>query len=416
MTGPADPAPTAAERRAARTDPALLARIGADTARILVVDDIAENRDLLRRRIERLGVPDVSLATDGIEALAMIRAERFDLVFLDVMMPQMNGYEVLEALRAEGLIADVPVVVISALTEMDSVVRCIELGAEDYLAKPFNATLLRARLYALLEKKRLRDQMRASLRRMEHELEAARAMQLSMLPAPLAGGDGWPVVTEVHLEPARQVGGDLIDVFPLGPDHCGAVLGDVSGKGPAAALYMARAYGVFRSLAQSWQGWVAGEAGAAAFLEQANRQLVAANDACNFLTLLFVVLDVRTGALVYGNAGHLPPFRLRAGTAPEALPGRAGLPLGIDGDAVYRTASAILAPGDVLVVYSDGVTEAMDTESVLFGDDRLLDVLGTLASPEPEATVAAVRQAVGGHIGAAEPSDDVAILALAWTG
>lgn len=177
---------TPADRRAANEEQrrAAMARIGGGAVSVLVVDDHPDNRDLLKRRLERLGVTHVGMAVDGLEAVAMIRAQPFDLVFLDVMMPNMNGYEVLERLRDENRLADLPVVMISALTEMDSVVRCIELGAEDYLAKPFNPTLLRARLYALLEKKRLRDAVRENLRRLESDLEAARSSQLGMVPRP----------------------------------------------------------------------------------------------------------------------------------------------------------------------------------------------------------------------------------------
>jgi class 3 adenylate cyclase len=131
--------------------------------RVLIVDDIEDNRYTLRRRLRRLGFENVAEAVDGREALEAIRTEAFDVVLLDIMMPEVSGYEVLEQLRTEGRLGDLPVIVISALDELDSVVRCIELGAEDYLTKPFNPTLLKARLTATLEKKRLRDEVRRQL-------------------------------------------------------------------------------------------------------------------------------------------------------------------------------------------------------------------------------------------------------------
>ena len=109
-------------------------------------------------------------------------AQPFDLVLLDVMMPDMNGYEVLEHVKANASLRDIPIIMISALDEIESVIRCIELGAEDYLNKPFNPTLLRARVGALLEKKRLRDEVRRNLVRLEEEMDAARMLQLGMLP------------------------------------------------------------------------------------------------------------------------------------------------------------------------------------------------------------------------------------------
>ena len=126
-------------------------------AALLVVDDNEDNRYTLTRRLKRLGYTNFTTAECGREALELIEKQEFDVVLLDVMMPEMNGYEVLEHLNQQGKLAGLPVIMISALTEMDSIVRCIELGAEDYLPKPFNVTMLKARIGASLEKKSLRD-------------------------------------------------------------------------------------------------------------------------------------------------------------------------------------------------------------------------------------------------------------------
>jgi len=133
--------------------------MSAESATLLVVDDNEDNRYTLTNRLKRQGYPDVVTANDGRQALELLRARPFDLVLLDIMMPELNGYQVLEQLKADDRLRHIPVIMISAVDELDSVVRCIELGAEDYLQKPFNPTLLRARIGACLEKKRLRDQL-----------------------------------------------------------------------------------------------------------------------------------------------------------------------------------------------------------------------------------------------------------------
>ncbi len=133
---------------------------------ILIVDDNEMNREVLSRRLERQGY-SYALAEDGARALELLREQEFDLVLLDIMMPKMNGYQVLEALKADrtrrlgGASRDLPVIVVSAVDELDSIVKCVELGAEDYLFKPFNPVLLRARIGACLEKKRMHDQAQA---------------------------------------------------------------------------------------------------------------------------------------------------------------------------------------------------------------------------------------------------------------
>jgi CheY-like chemotaxis protein len=142
---------------------------------ILVVDDNEMNRDMLSRRLERQGY-QIAIAENGAQALDMMRAKPYDLVLLDIMMPQVNGYEVLERAKKDPALHDIPMIMISAVDELDSVVKCIELGAEDYLFKPFNPVLLKARVGATLEKKRLRQQT-----------VLARSQALATTLSPLAG-------------------------------------------------------------------------------------------------------------------------------------------------------------------------------------------------------------------------------------
>jgi class 3 adenylate cyclase len=156
-----------------------------DQGRVLVVDDNEMNRDLLSRRLQRQG-HTIVMAENGEEALAQLRSQPFDLVLLDIMMPVMNGYQLLENLKADPSLRHIPVIMISALDDLDSVVRCIELGAEDYLFKPFNPTLLKARIGASLEKKRLRDQEQAYLQRIQDEQEKSERLLLNVLPKPIA--------------------------------------------------------------------------------------------------------------------------------------------------------------------------------------------------------------------------------------
>ena len=153
-------------------------------AAILVVDDNEDNRYTLTRRLQRQGYTNLEVAGDGREALAKVEAQSFDLVLLDVMMPEMDGYQVLERLKADPARRHVPVIMISAVSELDSVVRCIQLGAEDYLPKPFNATLLKARIGASLERKALHDREAAHLAEIERQRRRADELLHAILPAP----------------------------------------------------------------------------------------------------------------------------------------------------------------------------------------------------------------------------------------
>lgn len=155
------------------------------TASLLVVDDKESNRDLLMRRLNKQGF-QVQVAENGLQALDMVRSENFDLVLLDIIMPKMNGYQVLAEMKADPKLSRIPVIMISALDEIDSVVRCIEMGAEDYLQKPFNQVILNAKISASLERKRLRDREYAFIKKLQIEQQKSEKLLLNILPKPIA--------------------------------------------------------------------------------------------------------------------------------------------------------------------------------------------------------------------------------------
>jgi len=381
------------------------------SARLLVVDDNEDNRYTLTLRLELEGYQDVTVANDGEEALELLRAGEFDLVLLDVMMPRLNGYGVLEQLKQEGRLHNLPVIMVSALNELDSVVRCIEIGAVDYLPKPFNPVLLSARIGASLEKKRLRDEVRTHLDRIEQELDAARELQMGMVPTffPPPTPER-PVEIFAMMEPAREVGGDLYDFFD-GPDGSLCFLvGDVSGKGVPAALFMARTKNLVHLVTDLLRGPDGGLAGPAEILGRVNRELCQDNVGMMFVTLFLGMLQPRTGELRFCNAGHGPPYRLR-GQSVEPLAAAADPPLGIRPRTVYGTQTIRLEPGEVLYLYSDGITEAADASGALFSEDRLATVLGN-ATGGAEDLVSTVAEAVTKFVGNAPRSDDITAMAI----
>jgi len=382
---------------------------------LLVVDDNEDNRYTLTRRLTREGYTNLTTATNGREALDLLQSKPFDLVLLDIMMPEMNGFEVLERMKTGAVSRDVPIIMISALSEIDSVVRCIELGAEDYLPKPFNPTLLRARIGATLEKKRLRDEVRASLARLEQELEAARKLQMGMLPRVFpAHTPEQPVVVSALMEPAREVGGDLYDCFYSAPNVFCFLVGDVSGKGAPAAMFMARTRSLVRMAIELWRQAGNDQMTPAGIAEAVNRELCQNNEDRMFVTIFLGLLDTRTGAPAYCNAGHPIPRILRASGELEEIPGKPELPLGVRSKAAYQTGMVTLRPGDAVLVVSDGVVEAMNADGAFYTQQRLDADLRSASKTPITDLVKKISQNVQSFTGAAPKADDITILALRW--
>ncbi|OJV15265.1 MAG: serine/threonine protein phosphatase, partial [Verrucomicrobia bacterium 61-8] len=220
------------------------------TGNLLVVDDNAENSHLLARTLERQGHRTMEVQ-NGLEALAVLAEKPVDLVLLDVLMPELDGYETLNRIKADAKLRHIPVIMISALDELQSVVRCIEAGAEDYLPKPFDPTLLRARVGASLDKKRFRDQEQAYLKqidetrqRLQSELQEAARYVSSILPEPT----DTPFRIRWSYNPSMELGGDSFGYHWIDDDHFAIYLLDVCGHGVGAALLSVAAINVMRTM------------------------------------------------------------------------------------------------------------------------------------------------------------------------
>jgi serine phosphatase RsbU (regulator of sigma subunit) len=372
-----------------------------DRPRILIVDDEPFNIDYLEQELEDLDCHTIS-AANGREALQQVDSVAPDLILLDIMMPEMDGFQVLERLKADTTWRDIPVIVISALDDMDHVAKGIELGAEDYLPKPFDPVLLQARISACLEKKRLRDREVQHLRRINAELDLAWRIQSGFLPRELPDMPGWQLAA--LLIPSRETSGDFYDVIPLPNSQFGLLVADVSGKGMGAALFMVLSRTLIRTYAG--QHYEHPEE----VLAVANRRILTDIHTDQFVTAFYGVLDPRTGRLTYCNAGHNPPwhFQARHNHAVQELH-RTGMPLGILAEAQWEQKAVDLLPGDTLILYSDGVTEAQNGQDEFFGEERLLEAarvsLGRPAREQHAALLARLQQFAGD----AEQFDDITL-------
>ena len=335
---------------------------------LLIVDDIKDNRDVLSRQLERQRYT-VATAENGRQALERLRAETFDLVLLDIMMPEMDGYEVLQRLKADEALRHIPVIMISALSELSSVVRCIGMGAEDYLPKPFEPTLLKARIGACLEKKRVRDrethlfdQLQARNREMarwreaqEADLAIARTTQRGIVTSALPRLDGWQV--ETIYTPLLHVGGDVYGWRQL--DHGSGLfwLADATGHGVAAALFTTLVALLFNHASTESRR-------AHEILTRVNAEFYSVLRGRSFMTACCAIIE-GDGRLSFAGAGHPPLLiRRRDGTV-EALPSRTTM-IGIYPAVEIGETVTTLGAGDVALLYTDGLYSSKST-----GGERL---------------------------------------------
>jgi serine phosphatase RsbU (regulator of sigma subunit) len=389
----------------------------ADSSSILIVDDEELNSEGLARRLQRHGYA-VTTVKSGEEAIDLLGDRRFDLVLLDVMMPGMNGLDVLRFLRRMDSLLDLPIIMVTARGESEDIVEALELGANDYVTKPLDLPVVLARIRTHLALRRavaqvtelehkleaLAAERAPADERMRHDLEGAARVQRAFLSAPPQGIPGLRVAWVS--QPCGTLTGDFLNLWRLDDRHVGLCVLDAGGHGVAAALLAVTAGQLLARLCG------VPPAPPGEVVRRMSEQ-VSARAARQRLTLLHGVFDLPTGTFRFVSAGHAGPAHLPRG-ARATLREAAGLPVGV-GTAGYPEEVVRLRPGDRLVLYSDGVVEARNADGEHFGAARLLGTLEqTRQLPLPQsldALVHSVEEWCGDH----PRKDDFSILAVEVT-
>ena len=375
--------------------------------KILVVDDEPDLEELVRQRMRRdirKGRYSFVFAGNGVEALELLeREDDIDMVLSDINMPKMDGLSLLEKIPSTS--SDVQSVIVSAYGDMKNIRVAMNRGAFDFVTKPIDFEDLRVtidRTLSHLDKWRDARESRDKLYALNSELDVARQMQQSILPNEMPDCAEYGVYG--RMEPARAVGGDFFDIVPLPGDRVGIAVADVSGKGVPAALFMMSS----RTLLH---GAVLGHADPGDVLTAVNQQLHERNDAAMFVTVFLAVFDPATGDFIYANGGHNPPLVATTDGATE-LPMTSGVALGILPGVVYESRQISMAPGDLVVLYTDGVTEAENAAKEQFGTERLFQVFADGSPWDARTAGNAVLDAVAAFAGGAPQSDDITCLTL----
>jgi sigma-B regulation protein RsbU (phosphoserine phosphatase) len=376
--------------------------------KILVVDDEEGIRRELSFILEDEGYA-ASTAGSGFEALAALKEERYDIVITDLMLPDLGGMEVLRRIKEDR--PETMVVMITAHGSEEKAVEAMKLGADDYFPKPFDPEEMLMKLTKAIEVRRLKEENQLFHQRLEMELDVARKIQQSLLPQQI------PSITGVDIgafsQPAKQVGGDYYDLIELsprtwGPGGLGIAIGDVSGKGMPAALLMANVQASLRRYSESAYS-------PKEIIHRINNSLCSICEHIEehrFITLFYGVLDPESKRLVYSSAGHNYPLVFRgSGSVCEQLEST-GLPCGIIKDTPYDEAQVELKSGDIALFYTDGITEAMNSDEAIFGEESVVNIVSGNLRLDSVDLVAGVREELTKFVGNAPQYDDLTLMVL----
>ena len=380
---------------------------GQENYKILVVDDEPDLEPLMLQRMRRsirAGRYNFLFAHNGLEALEVLQQEEdIDMVLSDINMPQMDGLTLLEQIPKVD--PNVRSVIISAYGDMKNIRTAMNRGAFDFVTKPLDFEDLQVTIERTLRNMaewREALMSRDKLVALQNELDMARSMQQSILPTQFPAGPGYSLFGK--MQAARNVGGDFFDVIYLNDDRVGLAVADVSDKGVPAALFMMSSRTLLKGAAIGHPE----DPGLA--LKEVNELLLENNEGAMFVTVLYAVYDPATRELTYANGGHNTPLVVHGDGSTELLPLTGGIALGVFPDYDFDQASVTLQPGDTVIFYTDGVTEAMNGDGDQFGIEPLQELFGANQPHDPEEATNVVFQAVNDFAGETPQSDDITCL------
>jgi sigma-B regulation protein RsbU (phosphoserine phosphatase) len=382
---------------------------GTVLGRILIVDDDQLNRTILARNLKREGY-GVQIEDDATRALDLLEKGNFDLVLWEVQLPSLNGLDMLKSIHGHATLQHIPVVLLSKVKDLEEVIRCIDAGASDYLTKPFNPALLKARIRSCMERKNLRDQeqrllarIKAYQERISMELSEAKAYLLSLLPQPMQQ----PFAADWRFIPSSELGGDCFGYHWIDDDHFALYLLDVCGHGVGAALLSVTALNVLRSHALNGVDFrkppeVLSATNALFPMEQQNNR---------YFTLWYGVYQRSTRTLTYSSGGHPPALLFEPGAVTAKKLATRGMMIGAMPESRYPSQSCEVPAGSRLFLFCDGAYEITLPEGRVYTLDEFATLLGWLAAEGPIDLDTIINQ-IFQLRGSNELEDDLSLIAI----
>jgi sigma-B regulation protein RsbU (phosphoserine phosphatase) len=387
-----------------------------EATRILIADDHELSRFKLQSDLEKWG-HEVTAAEDGEQAWALFQKQPFAIVITDWMMPKLDGLELVKMIRAVESSDYVYVIMLTAKAEKQDIVAGMGAGADDFLVKPFHRDELQVRLRAGIRITKLNRQLNESNRGLQRSREAAAQIQRSFLPTVKPQIVGYDFAWD-H-KPCGRLGGDMFNIVALGNSHIGLYVLDVTGEGVPAALLATTLSRVMSPASDPTSVLVERSSDGSAFrvrepvevARELNRRF-GTQEVKQFFTLAYGVLHLESRRFDFTSAGHVPLLRLQPGRSPSMLD-VGGFPIGMAPDFDdFQQRSVMLEPGDRMLLYSDGLPDAMGRDGEVFGAAQLLEAVQSLSHESLDGLVRSVMSELRDWRGDANFDDDVSMLAF----
>ena len=383
------------------------------TIKILSVDDEAPLELLMKqyfRRKIRNGEYEFYFARNGLEALSILyNNPDIEIILSDINMPEMDGLTLLAKVN-EMRNPALRVIMVSAYGDMKNIRQAMNNGAFDFATKPIDMEDLSRTIEKAIEQINFvheSQKAHSQLESLKKDLTTAREIQQYILPQvfPPFPEDSDKMDIYASMEAAKDIGGDFYDFFRIDDDRIALVIADVCGKGIPAALFMAVSRTMIRSKGSQCDN-------TAECLTDSNRLLASYSVDCMFLTVFYAIYNTKTGLLTYCNAGHNPPHLLRADGTIEEMPEPKNNIVGAFDNIDFKEDTLQLEHGDTLVMFTDGVTEAMTKTYEEFGTERLDNILSGLVGKGSQEIIETVKAGIKEFVDGAEQSDDITMLVL----
>lgn len=384
---------------------------------ILIVDDNPKNRQVLGEILTDEGY-QVIIAQNGMQALKAAQAFPPDMILLDVMMPEMDGFETCEQLKADSRTHDIPVIFLTALGSMADKVKGFEKGGVDYVTKPIQIEELVMRVATHLQLNQLQSELKKANQeleqqkiQMEEELQTAAAVQHHLLPKKLPQHQRLDLGT--HYQSTSETCGDWYGFMTSFKSHLYVLIGDVTGHGASAALVTATASSACHLLEEMYSEGVALDTAPplpSTLMNYLNHAVFDTGNPTHFMTFLIARLNLETLELTFSNAGHCTPLLFRNKRMKHLL--NLNPWLGAQRHQKFGDSSFALESGDILYFYTDGLTEAANLDNEMWGERRLVSYLKSCPDASPQALVSGSVQKMQTWRGARPLDDDISLVAV----